>query len=141
MTQLSDLLSGKTQLKPIIFDRTTLEQTASCPFMAHQISINGEIMGVPAEAGQESHDVISKAISARVVENGDFQWVRDTLESGMMMSRPDVQPEVVDALKRYTYTLAQLICYDGEYERHPDDIIATGSWAPWSWKRPRTGAT
>ncbi len=107
--------------KAIIIDRSTAERYATCP---HQGAIIDSRMvstgSVLTDVGSEVHRVISEAIKARA-EGMNTIGVREVMATGAQKSRPDVQPQVIDALNVYRVT--NLICMGDTAERHPADII------------------
>lgn len=127
MPTLEEALSGdgrKSPNAPIIIDRSTLERVAECPMQAKLTREGKAIESIEAVSGNEVHRVIAEAIAMRVESWTEPQELREYMDVQIMLSRPDLQPDAVDALKRYTYTLSRLICEhpDGQ-ARDPDDLM------------------
>lgn len=92
-----DDISASAQ--PSVFlDRSRLEDYMHAPFKAHAIE-TGRVKdgGRDADVGTEAHDIISDAI-AWWIEAGEPP--RDYLREAVYQARPDILPDVVDALKR-----------------------------------------
>jgi hypothetical protein len=84
-------------------DRSTLENYATCPLMAwmlgHRKVLNAT---VDTDSGQEAHDVFANVTAEYIAAQGSLNQ-RDLYESVLayaMQSRPDVQPLVIEAVRR-----------------------------------------
>lgn len=108
-----------------VVDRSTLEDYATCPARAAW-KASGLMQSVSqiAESGEECHQVISKTVRQYIDAQGSLspRDVRSDLEVNAMESRPDVQPDVMRALKYATYSIAEIVgstnwldivCFDG----------------------------
>lgn len=98
---------------PIIIDRSTLERYADCPHQGYLVERKMvSTGGMDAEVGSAVHDELSAAVAMRRYNACDPRELREWIEEGALKSRPDLQPEVVAALRR-AYPIVDLIC------RHP----------------------
>ena len=95
-----------------VLDRSTLERYAICPAQARfletgAVKEHAEILTV----GQEVHDALSHATSAWIDSRGQMSpsELRDELETWMRSARPDVQPQVIAALKMSVWEWARYV--------------------------------
>lgn len=114
----------------VIVDRSTLEQYASCPLGARLKEEKCRSTGVIAVSGTVSHDAISETIKHYVEsflhpESGEgsgalpARAIRERLEQHIFSGRPDVQPDVIAAMKYFTWKFSEYIAAIS-----PLDIIA-----------------
>jgi CRISPR/Cas system-associated exonuclease Cas4 (RecB family) len=107
----------------LILDRSTAENYATCPLRGylierHAVSTGSEL----TDAGEECHRILSEAVKARHLDAARPGELYELIADLAAKSRPDVQPQVVDALRR-ARPVVNLLCYHGEGERAPDDIL------------------
>lgn len=109
-------------------DRSTLESFSRCPAAARI----RDLKLVPdssdaANSGNEVHAVMSNALSEWIATQGwiggeqgakQVGYLADWIRGQAMMARPDVQPDVVEALRGSAWTLAEFID-----SIHPNNII------------------
>lgn len=86
-------------------DRSTGEAYAKCPKSARLTELHCKSAGLMAAIGQEVHDAISKTIIDYIAAAGDemVTWMSPPqllhiLKGYLLASRPDVQPEVMEAM-------------------------------------------
>lgn len=107
-----------------VVDRSTLERYAVCPLQA--VLIDQGIVsnsGTDCDMGNEVHAILSEAVKARATDGARPDQLRDLIDGRAANSRPDVQPMVLDALRR-TYPIIELLCrHDNGQERAPDDLL------------------
>lgn len=108
---------------PLVTDRSTLQTWATCP---HQAALIDRKMvstsSTPADVGNAVHDVIAAAVTARHMEAARPNELREIINVGAAASRPDIQPQVVAAVRR-CWPLIELVCFHETGERSPDDLI------------------
>jgi hypothetical protein len=111
--------------EPLIVDRSTVERYATCPAQGAYVDAGAVNTCSPeAESGSEVHRILAVAVKARSMDGMRANGLRDLIEQMAMASSPDLQPDVIEALKR-SYSIVQLICEHpktGE-QRNPDDLI------------------
>jgi len=110
---------------PTILDRSTIERWATCPQQAHLIQC-GCVSNVnrAMDVGSLVHACISRAIGNRRRLSISPPIMRECIETyAAECPRPDVQPDVVAAVRK-TWSLVDAICRqpDGR-ERSPDDLL------------------
>ena len=93
-------LWDRVQLKtpePITIDRSDLETTGNCPFAAKAIR-DGKIKNVSRlmDIGSEGHRLIEEGIEWG---EGDYMAASDYILQEVTKARPDIQPEVIKALR------------------------------------------
>jgi|GEM_PF-4538625 len=108
-----------------VIDRSTAERWAVCPAQAYMVErrqvTNG---GAPADSGQAVHDIIGKAIAARVNDGMQLHDLYELVKDAAAKSRPDIQPDVIAAV-RNVYPMLEHVCrHPAGNERAPDDILA-----------------
>jgi len=96
MVSLWEQVQIKT-LEPITFDRSDLENTANCPFQAKAIR-DGKVKNVsrPMDIGTEGHRLIAEGITWG---EGDYMAAADYVLEEVAKARPDIQPDVIKALR------------------------------------------
>lgn len=120
----SDQLFTDETDSPPVADRSTLERYANCPRQGHALEHKLVSNGGPmADVGRAVHDILSSAITSRI-EGFTLNNLRDAIEVLAANSRPDIQPEVIAAVRR-SYPICDLLCRhsDTGEERNPEDII------------------
>lgn len=109
----------------VIIDRSTLERWADCPHAAHLIA-SGAVSngGRMAEVGSAVHAIISGAVALRAEHAATPAQMREHIETEAQRSRPDIQPDVIAAMRR-TYPLVMAICSqpDSGEPRAPEDLL------------------
>lgn len=102
-------------------DRSTLERFVSCPAMARYVQTKQVITSsFEADSGNAVHDALSIATQEWVSSAGRM-GVRDLSESLMQFvaaSRPDVQPDAIEALRFCAWPWARFLS-----DIHPENII------------------
>ena len=104
---LDDIFGPVAPPPPVLLDRSPLERYATCPFHGHACE-TGKVMteAEPAASGIEAHKALAAVVDAFV--RGDPEMV----EAGMVgaqQSRPDVQPDVLAAVRPGLWRLAQAL--------------------------------
>ncbi len=109
------------------FYRTELERFAECPMQARLLS-DGEVIDASAAmtGGQEIHDAYSLAVDEYISAPDAYTHARDladVIKGRLLTSRPDVQPDVLDAAWHAAYKVgehlreignpANILHYDG----------------------------
>lgn len=108
---------------PTIVDRSTLQTWADCPHQA--VIIDRKMVSTsstPADIGNAVHDIIAVAVTARHEEAARPSELREIITTAAANSRPDIQPQVVAAVRR-CWPIVELICMHETGERSPDDIL------------------
>jgi len=97
MGSLWESLHPESLLEPITFDRSDLENTANCPFAAKAIR-DGKVQNISRlmDIGSEGHLLIKEGIEWG---NGDYMVAADYILAEVTKARPDIQPEVIKALR------------------------------------------
>ncbi|HUV63436.1 MAG TPA: PD-(D/E)XK nuclease family protein [Sedimentisphaerales bacterium] len=117
MDELEQLYEQTDALPPVLLDRSTLQRYTVCPFQAWAVETGlTPDSSLDADTGTEIHRVIADAVG-NYAENGEP--LRDYLENEVLMTRPDVQPECIDGLRRSIWSIDRLLT-----SRHPNDVIA-----------------
>ena len=113
---LSALYTDPEALPPVMLDRTPLERYQLCPFGGWAVEA-GFVQDVSpaADSGTEAHDVLAGGIHDYAMASAD---PREYWWNAMKQARPDVQPDVIEALKRCTWTMFQFL-----KDRNPRDIM------------------
>lgn len=109
-------------------DRSELEAFSLCPASAVISQSKLYVEATDAmNSGQAVHDVISQAIAEWIETQGwiggdqghnQTRYLADWIRGQATMARPDVQPDVMDALKGSAYAIAEFIA-----ELHPNNIM------------------
>lgn len=92
-------------------DRTTLETFAACPMQARLKRESADVVGVAAAIGEEGHKAISRTIT-RALDDWDMMSRSDfasMLRGELAASRPDVQPQVIDAFAPVVWSLSEYL--------------------------------
>jgi len=93
-------------LKPVYADRSTLERYATCPFQARAVE-SGTVTDRShlADVGIEGHRLLAEATEAA----GDsYLEAADWLQQELPLARPDLQPEVIAAMKGVASTFYRI---------------------------------
>lgn len=107
---------------PIVIDRSTLERWATCPHQAALVAAGYASTGsADADAGNEVHAVLARAVAERA-DGATAAHLRDLIEQGQLASRPDVQPDVCAAVRRWPLVELLTRREDGA-ERAPEDLL------------------
>lgn len=131
---LEELLAQPPDLPPVILDRSTIEAYASCPWKGWCIEHGVVHTGGPAaDAGNEVHDAIGQAVGEYALAGAKVTDLVEVMEAAALMSRPDVQPDAIDGLKRSIWNIAKYVC-----DRHPLDILRYDG-GPTAFDDPRSG--
>jgi hypothetical protein len=105
-----------------VLDRSTLELYATCPAQARLIDAKACVReSSPMLVGTEAHDVFSHTLRTYLSAPHEFNpyEVREILVEKMMGARPDVQPQVVDNIRRVIHDWARFIVQD----MHHDNVL------------------
>lgn len=122
--ELEELFSDEpAALPPIIVDRSTAERYSTCPAQAvlveRRIVSNESEM---AQVGSAVHEILSAAVASRV-DGKRPNEIHELIKDLAAKSRPDIQPDVMDACRR-TYPIMELLCrHDNGEDRCPDDVM------------------
>ena len=96
-----------------VFDRSTLETWAKCPTQAWLKETSGiNSVGELAEIGEQVHQAIGRVVK-HYQESGEAlppSEVKEELLSEIRTSRPDLQPEAIDAFRRSAYSFSYFLC-------------------------------
>ena len=90
-----------------LIDRSGLERWATCPAQAWLVeSGRYNTDSIPATTGSEAHECYSRAVSLWVESGGvaDVSSLVDAVLRTARQSRPDVQPHVIETLKKSCWT-------------------------------------
>lgn len=106
---MSDLFTA-TDDRPIL-DRSTLERWANCPMQALLVEQAGDGQSWEAASGSEAHQAISDTIRDYCDSNCamDAGEIATSIQTYAMQSRPDVQPDVIKALRPFAYAFGKFI--------------------------------
>src|SRR4051794_9287574 len=86
---------------PIIVDRSTLERYSQCPHQGLLIERKAVSSGNElTDVGDEVHAILSAACRNRHQHGLSPKELRESIEAAALSSRPDVQPEVIQAVRR-----------------------------------------
>lgn len=111
---------------PLVLDRSTAERWSDCPLQGWLCDGGVNTSSAAAESGQAVHDIIAAAVKARRIGGARPYELRDLMKELAAKSRPDLQPDVLDALNGGSiFKIVQLLTTHRETgaERHPDDIL------------------
>lgn len=108
----------------LIVDRSTLERYATCPRQGRFTDIYKPIPNDEMASGIEAHDVISKCIGYYIESSMSMSpaELKDQILVEARQCRPDLQPDVMQALSRSAWSIAEyianlpinaIICHDG----------------------------
>lgn len=108
-----------------VLRRTELERYGDvdgCPMMARLLDDGAAIdASLPAASGQEVHEAFSWAVDEYVHGGDPFvkpHVLADVVRGRLLQSRPDVQPEAIDAAWHAAYRVGEHLCSIN----HPADI-------------------
>lgn len=92
-------------------DRSTLQKFATCPMQA-RLTEGQQVVGNAAVVGEQVHIAVGATIQAWIDSDANMSRkdVVDTLEQNLRSSRPDVQPEVIDAYRASVWGFATYLC-------------------------------
>jgi hypothetical protein len=118
----SFLLEDMPEQSVRIYDRSSLERAATCPYQAAAVEqgrVNNNSM--LTAAGQEIHEAISQTLIEHVESGGKYEPgdLRSLLEQNLMGTRADVQPMALAGARASIYEIAKLI-----YKLDPTNILA-----------------
>jgi hypothetical protein len=123
--ELKDALGSFIVLDEVpihVLDRSTIENAAKCPFLACAHS-EGKI-NFPAvlHVGNEVHDALSRVSLAWIQSDGTYSpgELAEALTGELRGSRPDLQPDVIDACRASAWSWGQFLAH----ECHPGNILA-----------------
>lgn len=121
--QMSWLLDDEP--KPILIDRSTLERYADCPAQGQLVELGKGLAGsAEADSGNEVHRIIADAVKLYVEYEPRTRDLADAMMHHAEHSRPDVQPDVIEALRPSVWGIAGMIATQTNGEpRHIDDLI------------------
>lgn len=116
------LLADMPEQNVRVYDRSSLERAATCPFQAAAIEqgrVNNNSM--LTAVGQEIHEAISQTLIEHVESGGKYEPgdLRSLLEQNLMGTRADVQPLALAGARASIYEIAKLI-----YKLDPTNILA-----------------
>lgn len=104
-----------------VVDRSDLERYATCPAQARHYE-SGEVNthAAIATAGAEAHRAFSEAITTYLSEQGNLSpsQLKQEVDSGLVSSRPDVQPEAIRGARASVYDWSTYI-----HALHPENIL------------------
>lgn len=103
-----------------LLDRSTLELWADCPWRAANTDQSKEC-SMMLVAGSLAHDCIANAMGAYIQAGGAMyaSELRQQLDYLIKSVRPDVQEEVIAAVKPILYRWSSMVC-----GTHPENILA-----------------
>lgn len=112
----ADFFKPPEELSPELLDRSTLDRYATCQLAGWAVE-TGKVLGAgkAADSGSEAHDVIAGGV-AEYAAHGIPP--REHIKAASLMTRPDVQPDVIDALKRAAWWIDNYLT-----SMHPNDLI------------------
>jgi len=121
---IDDFFGMPVDHEPVLIDRSTLERWSECPWQAWGIAhvLAMDPASFEATSGSEAHDVIAKAVQARIA-GASYSELCELLRIEAGNARPDVQPDVCAALKCASVIAGRLCYLASGSERHPDDIL------------------
>jgi CRISPR/Cas system-associated exonuclease Cas4 (RecB family) len=92
--------------------RTTVQNYATCPLMGWLLENRRVIdSSTDTASGSEAHDAFSEVVAEYVASGGEMNRgeIGDMLVGYLRQSRPDVQPLVIESVKRSVYEWSQFI--------------------------------
>jgi len=123
--ELAALFATPPERPAVLLDRSTLDLYSICPYQAWAIECGGVVdASAPADSGTEAHKALAAAIEA-VIDGPPADPYALARVAGQM-SRPDVQPDVLDAMMPAVGSLVQYLRYvpvAGRPWRNPADIL------------------
>lgn len=113
---MADFFKPPEELAPKLLDRSTLNRYADCQLAGWAVEAGKALgAGKAADSGNEAHDVIAGGV-AEYAAHGIPP--REFIQAGSLMTRPDVQPDVIEALKRAAWWIDNYLT-----SMHPNDLI------------------
>lgn len=110
---------------PEVLGRSEIEWWADCCAKGWHLS-NGRVStsSMPADSGNEVHRILAEAVKARSVGGALPAELREMIDASAAQSRPDVQPDVIESLRK-TWPIIQIICaHDDNGEmRNPEGLL------------------
>ena len=95
-----------------VVDRSSLEPWSECPMQASLLA-DGKQGPMPhfVEAGEQAHQAFSRAIGEWIDTNAEIgpKGIRETLESALIGSRPDLQPQTIASARASIWTFAAFL--------------------------------
>jgi hypothetical protein len=119
--QLSSFIEFERPKSLQVIDRTAVQQSAICPFLA-ACGIAGKLnISQCAHVGEEVHQAFGRVTRAYVETNGDMYagQIKNMLIGELQASRPDIQPQVIEAAAASAWSWA---CYLKDL--NPSNILA-----------------
>ena len=126
MTDFYDLLTRPEPKPVVLLDRSTLEDYSVCPYKGHAKEMKlVEDISDEATSGTEAHRVIGELVSAVIGQSTEA--VADAMVEAQM-SRPDLQPDVLAAVRWSLRDIHRYLRYIPVDEwpqplRNPADIL------------------
>lgn len=114
-------------LPPELVDRSTIGRYIECPFQGFAVETGLVPSGsLAADSGNEAHDAYAEMVAKYIESHGSTSTgslVNVAVDSARH-SRPDLQPDVLNAVRAGAYTFARDLTYrpDGQ-QRNPADIL------------------
>lgn len=104
-----------------VLDRSTLENWANCPAQAALID-SGKVVreSKPMVVGTEVHEAFSHCTREYLHDSQEAYTgvIKDILDQRLAASRPDVQPDVIESVRRSAWSWSKFLC-----EIHADNIL------------------
>ena len=128
MTDLYEELANVPAEPPAdLHDRSTVQRYAECPCQGVAVETGlVETGSLPADSGNESHDCFAAMVSDYIVSQGEASLadLTNTAVTQAQLSRTDVQPDVLEAVRAGAWPIARDLIYraDGQ-RRNPADIL------------------
>jgi len=106
-----------------IVDRSSLELALVCPMQMHLKRETAGVVGMAAAVGEACHVAISKTVQHYIdsIDAGDMvrpSDLADRLNLELLHSRPDVQPEAIEACRASVWAIARTL-----HDTDPDNIL------------------
>jgi hypothetical protein len=104
-----------------VLDRSTLENWSLCPFRASAQEAGKINFPAVLHTGNEVHDALSRVTRNWIESDGEFSPVqlRDELLAELRGSRPDLQPQVLEACRASAWNWASYLAANC----HPGNIL------------------
>lgn len=114
-------------LPPVLVDRSTIERYCICPFQAFAVETGLVPSGsLAADSGNEAHDAYAAMVVNYIESHGSASTgsLFNVAVESARKSRPDLQPDVLSAVRAGAYQFARDLTYrpDGQ-QRNPADIL------------------
>lgn len=122
-----ELAQSAVELPPVLVDRSTIERYTICPFQGFAVEIGLVPSGsLAADSGNEAHDAFAAMVFNYIASDAQ-ENLTDLIiaaESTARLSRPDVQPDVLVAVRAGMWAFGRDLMYrpDGA-RRNPLDIL------------------